>query len=181
MIKVCKKRDWKGFQSQRLHNEWWILEIFDCLTTVWWSPDNCLTAWWLPYVCLMTAWQLNNVGCLIIQVVVHCYCKKSWLSFTFQLSKHILIAKGPRFIWGQGNKSYYQNFCLPNWYFGIPIVNLAIKFHFRDGQNHFLKFEIVSLRSQNRLVTGKSFSEVLILASTNPQYGKRLSIEEPVQ
>ena len=29
--------------------------------------------------------------------------------------------------------------------------------------------------------TGKSFSEVLILASTNPQYDKRLSIELPVQ
>ena len=28
--------------------------------------------------------------------------------------------------------------------------------------------------------TGKSFSEVLILASTNPQYDKRLSIELPV-
>ena len=31
------------------------------------------------------------------------------------------------------------------------------------------------------LVTGKSFSELLILASTNPQYDKRLSIELPVQ
>ena len=30
-------------------------------------------------------------------------------------------------------------------------------------------------------VTGKSFSEVLILASTNPQYDKRLSSELPVQ
>ena len=29
--------------------------------------------------------------------------------------------------------------------------------------------------------TGKSFSEVLILASTNPQYDKRLSSELPVQ
>ena len=29
--------------------------------------------------------------------------------------------------------------------------------------------------------TGKSFSEVLILASTNPQYDKRLSIELPLQ
>ena len=28
-------------------------------------------------------------------------------------------------------------------------------------------------------VTGKSFSEALILASTNPQYGKRLFIELP--
>ena len=30
-------------------------------------------------------------------------------------------------------------------------------------------------------VTGKSFSEVLILASTNPQYDKRLFIYLPVQ
>ena len=30
-------------------------------------------------------------------------------------------------------------------------------------------------------VTGKSFSEALILASTNPQYDKRLLIELPVQ
>ena len=30
-------------------------------------------------------------------------------------------------------------------------------------------------------VTGKSFSEALILASTNPQYGKRLFIDLPVQ
>ena len=29
--------------------------------------------------------------------------------------------------------------------------------------------------------TGKSFSEALILASTNPQYDKRLFIELPVQ
>ena len=31
------------------------------------------------------------------------------------------------------------------------------------------------------MVTGKSFSEALILASTNPQYDKRLFIDLPVQ
>ena len=31
------------------------------------------------------------------------------------------------------------------------------------------------------VITGKSFSEVLILASTNPQYDKRLSSELPLQ
>ena len=31
------------------------------------------------------------------------------------------------------------------------------------------------------LGTGKSFSEALIIASTNPQYGKRLFIDLPVQ
>jgi hypothetical protein len=30
-------------------------------------------------------------------------------------------------------------------------------------------------------ITGKSFSEALILTSTNPQYDKRLFIESPVQ
>ena len=35
--------------------------------------------------------------------------------------------------------------------------------------------------TKNRTFTGKSFSEALILASTNPQYHKRLFIELPVQ
>ena len=35
--------------------------------------------------------------------------------------------------------------------------------------------------SWNKIGTGKSFSEVLILASTNPRYDKRLSSELPVQ
>ena len=34
---------------------------------------------------------------------------------------------------------------------------------------------------KNKDGTGKSFSEVLILASTNPQYDKRLSTELPAQ
>ena len=41
-----------------------------------------------------------------------------------------------------------------------------------------LKNEFYKIRHYS---TGKSFSEVLILASTNPQYDKRLSIELPVQ
>ena len=32
-----------------------------------------------------------------------------------------------------------------------------------------------------KVSTGKSFSEALILTSTNPQYDKRLFIESPVQ
>ena len=39
----------------------------------------------------------------------------------------------------------------------------------------------VFLKLQASFCTGKSFSEVLILASTNPQYDKRLSSELPVQ
>ena len=41
-----------------------------------------------------------------------------------------------------------------------------------------LKNEFYKIRHYS---TGKSFSEVLIFASTNPQYDKRLSIELPVQ
>ena len=37
------------------------------------------------------------------------------------------------------------------------------------------------LKTKKKLLAGKSFSGVLILASTNPQYDKRLSIELPVQ
>ena len=38
------------------------------------------------------------------------------------------------------------------------------------------------MSKQNSLpITGKSFSEALVLASTNPQYDKRLFIELPVQ
>ena len=44
----------------------------------------------------------------------------------------------------------------------------------------FQHSSFVSL-SAYHICTGKSFSEVLILASTNPQYDKRLSIELPVQ
>ena len=32
-----------------------------------------------------------------------------------------------------------------------------------------------------QIITGKHFSEVLILTSANPQYDKRLSIDFPVQ
>ena len=38
-----------------------------------------------------------------------------------------------------------------------------------------------SQRDQKIYLTGKSFSEALILASTNPQYDKRLFIDLPVQ
>ena len=42
---------------------------------------------------------------------------------------------------------------------------------------------LVQLKQSNcgKSTTGKSFSEPLILASTNPQYDKRLFIELPVQ
>ena len=38
-----------------------------------------------------------------------------------------------------------------------------------------------SVKNEESDGTGKSFSEVLILASTNPQYDKRLSIELSLQ
>ena len=37
------------------------------------------------------------------------------------------------------------------------------------------------VRNRDTISTGKSFSEALILASTNPQYDKRLFIDLPVQ
>ena len=37
------------------------------------------------------------------------------------------------------------------------------------------------IKEKSGLLTGKSFSETLIFASTNPQYGKRLFIELHVQ
>ena len=40
---------------------------------------------------------------------------------------------------------------------------------------------IVNSNSSEKIVTGKSFSEALIFASTNPQYDKRLFIELHVQ
>ena len=46
---------------------------------------------------------------------------------------------------------------------------------FTRKQKNYSELEIIAF------VTGKSFSEALILASTNPQYGKRLFIDLPVQ
>ena len=77
---------------------------------------------------------------------------------------------------------YYQYWLLSiHWViykvFQSPIYNLL----FNSGKYEFSQqkseVEIDTLTN----VTGKSFSEVLILASTNPQYDKRLSIELPVQ
>ena len=46
----------------------------------------------------------------------------------------------------------------------------------------YLTFALAeSIRSDMEINTGKSFSEVLILASTNPQYDKKLFIDLPVQ
>ena len=50
----------------------------------------------------------------------------------------------------------------------------------RIGMNGYVQF----LTPSDLIIysgTGKSFSEVLILALTNPQYYKRLSIDLPVQ
>jgi hypothetical protein len=48
-----------------------------------------------------------------------------------------------------------------------------------DVKKYNLLFQMVT--HQDEEDTGKSFSEALILASTNPQYDKRLFIELPVQ
>jgi hypothetical protein len=54
-----RKQDWKGFQSQRLYNEWqslWIMKPYDYLTTIFFS------GWQLP-----KKWLLSNClrHCLI--------------------------------------------------------------------------------------------------------------------
>ena len=45
-----------------------------------------------------------------------------------------------------------------------------------------MKFEFIKKDASFRaFYTGKSCSEALVIASTNPQYGERLFIELPVQ
>ena len=48
-------------------------------------------------------------------------------------------------------------------------------------QNSSCGFEEFNLLLPDHSVTGKSFSEALVLATTNPQYDKRLFIELQVQ
>jgi hypothetical protein len=45
----------------------------------------------------------------------------------------------------------------------------------------YIIVELIKKTTTVWMVTGKSFSEVLILASTNSQYDKRLSIELSIQ
>jgi hypothetical protein len=45
----------------------------------------------------------------------------------------------------------------------------------------FLKIVFLFWSMKKKIYTGKSFTEALILASTNPQYDKILFIEIPVQ
>ena len=67
---------------------------------------------------------------------------------------------------------------------GFSCITARLEFHFKT----ILTVYCSQRRRQCILIqffcdcdTGKSFSEVLILASTNPQYDKRLSIKVPVQ
>ena len=54
-----------------------------------------------------------------------------------------------------------------------------------DMTSNFVGFNFACKNMNSRYIlvelTGKSFSEALILASTNPQYDKRLFIDLPVQ
>ena len=54
-------------------------------------------------------------------------------------------------------------------------------FCFTKPQCKILQFHYLALQSLKQFCTGKSFSEALILPTTNPQYDKRLFIELPVQ
>ena len=52
-----------------------------------------------------------------------------------------------------------------------------LKFLIKKTQKFFEKIQNIAVTLDK--VTGKSFSEALILASTNPQYDKRLFMEFP--
>ena len=61
-------------------------------------------------------------------------------------------------------------------------------FHLGNESNNFVNTTNTDLLNTDKELyfnitssTGKSFSEVLILASTNPRYDKRMFIELPVQ
>ena len=67
------------------------------------------------------------------------------------------------------------------------LIDCAVNAHSTTRQYDDVKVSIKSINNKNYFLfgisvfTGKSFSEALILASTNPQYDKRLFIDLPVQ
>ena len=61
------------------------------------------------------------------------------------------------------------------------MYNTPLASWFQTWAGKFQTENMFRINYRNTDCTGKSFSEVLILASTNPQYDKRLSIELPVQ
>ena len=66
----------------------------------------------------------------------------------------------------------------------IDLVTTIIQKCFKSSSNFcgpHRKYELQLEIQIVGMVTGKSFSEVLILASTNSQYDKRLSTELPIQ
>ena len=64
--------------------------------------------------------------------------------------------------------------------FGVPDCMFLLHAEFRKEMPYKLKAAQIC-QSSNIIATGKSFSEALILASTNLQYNKRLFIELGVQ
>ena len=67
------------------------------------------------------------------------------------------------------------------------LIDCAVNAHSTTRQYDDVKVSIKSINNKNYFLfgisvfTGKSFSEALILASTNPKYDKRLSLELLVQ
>ena len=67
------------------------------------------------------------------------------------------------------------------------LIDCAVNAHSTTRQYDDVKVSIKSINNKNYFLfgisvfTGKSFSEVLILASTNPQCDKRLFIDLPAQ
>ena len=74
-----------------------------------------------------------------------------------------------------GRKIQVKN---PNYIKGFFQTRKLHSDNFQKISSFFLE---VVLKLENELITGKSFSEALILASNNPQYDKRLFIELQVQ
>ena len=62
-----------------------------------------------------------------------------------------------------------------------PIYNLEIQNSFFFAHPHENQAQMIGWHGSDSIfmITGKSFSEALILASTNPHYDKRLFMELP--
>ena len=59
--------------------------------------------------------------------------------------------------------------------------SVRISSSFLDCRNAKIHQNPIPLNNLKKIITGKSFSKALVLASTNPQYVKRLFIELQVQ
>ena len=59
--------------------------------------------------------------------------------------------------------------------------SVRISSSFLDCRNAKIHQNPIPLNNLKKIITGKSFSKALVLASTNPQYDKKLFVESPIQ